>query len=124
MVGRSLNALWRIALALMVLKWLADLARDGQSALALATVILPISIAILVRARGSARRIAPVDGTKAEQSHPAVFRQLSKPDQVRIASLAASGNAIGAIKALRELVNVDLRTAKDAVDQLAAPTDD
>ena len=122
-MGRSLDALWKIALALMVLKWLADLVRDGQSALALAAVILPISIAILLRARGSIRRIAPVDRAKAEQSPPAVFRQLSKPDQARIASLAASGNAIGAIKALLELVNVDLRTAKDAVDHLAAPTD-
>ena len=107
----------------MVLKWLANLVRDGQSALALVTVIIPISIVSFVRARGSARRIALVDGTKAEQSR-AVFRQLSKPDQVRIASLAASGNAIGAIKALRKLVNIDLRTAKDTVDQLTASTDD
>ena len=123
MVGRSLTALWRIALALSVLKCLADLVRDGQSALALAAVTLPISIVVLMRVRGSSRRIAPVDGTKAEQSS-AVFHQLSKPDQVRVASLAASGNAIGAIKTLRKLINVDLRTAKDAVDQLAAPTDD
>ena len=122
MVGRSLTALWSVALALMASKGLADLARDGQSALALAAVVLPISIGILVRARGSARRFAPVVSAQAESA--AVFRQLSEPDQVRIAGLAASGNAIGAIKALRELAEIDLRTAKNVVDQIAATPDD
>ncbi len=122
MAGRLLTALVRIAVALAALKCLADLARDGQIALALAAVILPISIAILVRARGSARRIAPLAGPKSEQG-AAVFRQLYEPDQIRIARLAASGNAIGAIKALRELVKIDLRTAKNIVDELAVSSD-
>lgn len=78
MVGRSLTVLWRIALALMVLKWLADLGRDGHNALVLAAVILPISIAVFVRARGSARKITPGASAKADQAPP-YFGQLPKP---------------------------------------------
>ena len=123
MVGRSLSALWKIALALMVLKCLADIARAGHGALALTAFILTIGIAILVGTRGSASRIAPVADPKADKG-AAVLRQLSEPERVRIASLAASGNAIGAIQALRKLLNIDLRTAKDTIDQLAPRPDD
>jgi ribosomal protein L7/L12 len=122
MVGRSLAAIFRIAFALAALKCLADLARNGHAALALAAVVLPITIAIVVRARGSATGIAPVAGPSSAKG-AAIFRRLQKPDQIRVASLAASGNAIGAIKALHALTNTDLRAAKDVVDELAAPKD-
>ncbi len=118
MWSRSLDILFRIACAATALKCLVDLARGSQFALAFMVVFVPVSIVLFVRARGSAGKIGPVAVAKSEQG-AAVFRQLDTPDQVRIASLVASGNKIGAIKALRELVNIGLRDAKDVVDELA-----
>ena len=118
-MGLSLNPLFRIAIAILAMRGLADLWRSGHSLLALTAVILPISIAILLHARGSARSVTSLAVPKSEKC-VAVFRQLYWSDQYRIASLATSGNAIAAIKQLRDLTNIDLRTAKDVVDELAS----
>lgn len=123
MVSRLLRTIWMVALAWMVLTGLADILRDGHSSLALVAVVLPISIVILVRASSSFRRMAHVADVKDEQS-AAIFCQMSKTDRDHIASLAVSGNTIEAIKALRKLVKVDLRTAKNIVDRLAMLSDD
>ncbi len=115
----SLNPLVRIAIAILAMRGLADLWRSGYSLLAATAIILAISIVVLLCVRGSARKATSHAVPKSEKC-AAVFRQLYWSDQYRIASLATSGNAIAAIKELRDLVNVDLRTAKDVVDELAA----
>ena len=117
MVALALNPLFRIAIAILAMRSLADLWRSDYSLLAATAIIVAISIVVLLRARGSARKVTSHAVPKSEKC-AAVFRQLYRSDQYRIASLATSGNAIAAIKGLRDLVNVDLRTAKEIVDEL------
>ena len=116
---RLLAVLWKIALAVMVVESLAGIVRDGQYILALVAVFIPIGV-VLLKSRGSLiRKIRFVDGTSAKQG-PVAIRQLSALDRDRISTLAASGNSIKAIAALRKLVKIDLRAARDVVDQLAS----
>ena len=102
---------------------LASLLRDGQTALALAAIILPTGIFIILRLRRSNREMMPVTSPQSGRG-AAIVSQLSRSEQLYIAGLATAGDAIGAIKALRKRVNTDLRTAKEIVASLAASDND
>ena len=116
-MNRALAAVFGAVLAFAVLKSLADLGRGGHVALAIVVGICLVTIGAFLRRRREPRQVTVLSSPTSERS-VRIFRQIPVADKVHISSLAASGNAIGAISALRKAVKIDLRSAKELVDEI------
>ena len=116
-MNRALAAVFGAVLAFAVLKSLADLGRGGHVALAITVGIGLVTIGAFLRKRREPRQVIVLSSPTSERS-VTIFRQIPVADQVHISSLAVSGNAIGAISALRKAVKIDLRSAKELVNEI------
>lgn len=111
MIGRIAAVLFRITCALVVVRCVCSLAKDGSFGVDLAAAVFLLVGSFLLYARPPGASGEILSAPRGERSGP-VLRALPEEARGRIERLAASGDAIGAIKVLRETANLNLRAAK------------